>query len=154
MPAEPLPWSGNETGIDVGLQVFLSTADGEGVDTPRQYRKADQQRAHAQRRVSRRQQGSTRRRKAVPLLLKRTQRTVQRQRRDCHHQTARALLRTYDVVSLEEVQVRTLVRNRHLAKRSSAAGWAQVRTILEATAACAGRQVVAVPARLHHPGPE
>jgi transposase len=45
-----------------------------------------------------------------------------------------------------------MVRNHHLAKRISDAGWAAFRTILEAKAACAERQVFAVPACLHQPG--
>jgi putative transposase len=146
VPIEPLPATGHETGIDVGLKVFLITADGESVENPRQYRKAEQQLAKAQRRVSRRKKGSKRRRKAVRLLARKHQQ-VKRQRHDFHHKTALALLRQYDVVYLEALQVRNLVRNRHLAKSISDAGWAAFRTILEAKAACAGRQVVAVPAQ-------
>jgi putative transposase len=58
VPSVPLPATGHETGhetgIDVGLTVFLVVADGEPIDTPRHYRKAEQQLANAQRRVSRR----------------------------------------------------------------------------------------------------
>jgi putative transposase len=143
---EPLPATGHETGIDVGLKVFLITADGEVVENPRHHRKAEQQLAKAQRHVTRRTKGSHRRRMAV-ALLKRKHQHVQRQRRDFHHKTALALLRQYDVVYLEDVQVRTLVRNHFLAKSISDAGWAAFRTILEAKAACAGRQVLAVPAQ-------
>jgi putative transposase len=148
---EPLPATGHETGIDVGLRVFLVTAEGERVDNPRHYRTAEQQLAKAQRRVSRRKQGSTRRRKAVHLLA-RTHHKVKRQRRDFHHKTALALLRHYDTIYLEALQVRTLVRNPSLATSISDAGWAALRTLLSAKAACAGRQVIAIPARLHHPG--
>ncbi|MDE3230052.1 MAG: transposase, partial [Chloroflexota bacterium] len=56
-----------------------------------------------------------------------------------------ALLRTYVTISLEDVQVANLVRNHHRAKSISDVGWAAFRTILEAKAACAGRQVIAVP---------
>jgi putative transposase len=94
--------------------------------------------------VSRRTKGSRRRRKAV-ALLKRKYQTVQRQRHDFHHKTALALLRTYDAIYLEDLQVRNMVRNRHLAKRISDAGWAAFRTILEGKAVYAGRRVVAVP---------
>jgi putative transposase len=73
VPFVPLALSGNETGIDVGMKVFLITADGEPVENPRHYRKADQQLAKAQRRVSRRKKGSTRRRKAVQLLAHKQQ---------------------------------------------------------------------------------
>jgi putative transposase len=94
--------------------------------------------------VTRREKGSHRRRKAVALLKRRHQQ-VQRQRRHCQHTTARDLLRAYDPISLDEVPVRTLVRNHHLATSTSDAGWAAIRTLLDAKPACAGRQVIAIP---------
>ena len=135
-----------ETGIDVGLKVFLITADGETVVNPRHHRWADKQLAKAQRRVSRRKQDSHRRRNAV-ALLKRKHQKVQRQRRDFHHKTALVLLRQYDTIYLEDLRAANMVRNRHLAKSISDAGWAQFRSILAAKAAYAGRRVVAVPAQ-------
>ena len=144
MPARPLPTTGRETGIDVGLKVFLITADGDAIENPRHYRRAEKQLAKAQRRVSRRKKGSKRRGKTVGQLQLAHQ-TVQRQRADFHHKTALALLRDYDTISLEDLRVANLVRNRHLATSISDAGWAQFRSILEAKAACAGRRVVAVP---------
>jgi putative transposase len=144
VPVELLPNTGEETGIDVGLKVFLITADGQIVDNPRHYRRAEKQLAKAQRRVSRRKQGSTRRRKAVHLL-RRTYQQVQRQRRDFHHKTVLYLLTTYDTIYLEDLQVRNLVRNHHLAKSISDASWGQFRTILAYKAAWAGKRVLAVP---------
>jgi putative transposase len=142
--AQPLPRTGRETGIDVGLKVFLIAADGDTVENPRHYRKAERRLAKAQRRLARHKKGSHRRRKAI-ALLKRKHQQVHRQRRDFHHKTALALLRTYDTIYLEDLRVANLVRNPHLAQRISDAGWAAFRTILEAKAACAGRRVIAVP---------
>jgi putative transposase len=144
VPVQPLPPTGRETGIDVGLKVFLIVADGQVVENPRHHRAAERRLAKAQRRVSRRKKGSHRRRKAI-AILKRAHQTVQRQRRDFHHKTALSLLRQYDSIYLEDLRVRNMVRNARLAKSISDAGWAAFRTILEAKAACAGRQVIAVP---------
>jgi putative transposase len=146
VPTVPLPPTGHETGIDVGLKVLLVIANGEVVANPRHYRTAERRLARAQRRVSRRTRRSRRRRKAVQLL-KRYHQKVKRQRIDVHHKTALALLLQYDTIYLEDLEVSNMVRNHRLAKRISTAGWAAFRTILEAKAACAGRQVLAVPAQ-------
>ena len=139
VPTKPLPPTSQETGRDVGLKVFLITAEGEIVENPRHYRTAEKQLATAHRRVSRRQKGSNRRKRAV-ALLKRKHQKVQRQRRTFQHKTALALLRQYDVIYLEDLQVRNLVRNPYLAKSISDAGWYQFRTILTFKAACAGKR--------------
>ena len=83
--------------MDVGLQVFLATADGEEVENPRHYRKAAKALAKAQKRVSRRKKGSKRRNKAKKLLSKKHQR-VHRQRRDFHHKVALMRVRNYDTL--------------------------------------------------------
>jgi putative transposase len=146
VPVEPLPSTGCESGIDVGLKVFLITAEGGTVENPRHYRKAEKLLAKAHRHVARRTRGSHRRAKAVAWLRRKHQK-VQRQRHHFHHTTALALLRQYDVIYLEDLRVANLVRNRHLAKSISDAAWGQFRTILEGKAVYAGRRVVAVPAQ-------
>jgi putative transposase len=146
IPIAPLPSAGCETGIDVGLKVFLVTANGEVIENPRHYRKAEKQFATAQRRVARRKKGSNRRKKAVKLLARR-HKTVRRQRSDFHHKTALMLVQHFDTIYLEDLQVRNMVRNRRLAKSIGDAGWGQFRTILAFKAAWAGKRVVAVPAQ-------
>jgi putative transposase len=114
------------------------------VENPRHHRRAEKGLKKAQRRVSRRKKGSTRWWKAVAQCGKKHQK-VRRQRTDFHHKTALALVRQYDVLYLEDLQVANMVRNHHLAKSISDAGWAVFRTILTSKAAYAGKWVVAVP---------
>jgi putative transposase len=163
VPTEPLPVTGRETGIDVGLKVFLVTAEGGYVENPRHHRKAEQGLKQAQRCVSRRKKGSTRWCKAVGQCAKQYQK-VKRQRCDFHHKTALALVREYDVISVEDVQIRTMSRRpqaksngnggslhngaAHKAGLNTSmndAGWYAFRRILTCTAAWAGKRVEALP---------
>jgi putative transposase len=142
VPIQPLPLTGQETGSDLGLESFATLADGSQIANPRIFRIAEINLKRAQRRVSRRNLGSQRRRKAVRLLAKAHQ-TVQRQRQDFHHKTA--LAHQYDTLYHEDLQVANMVQNHHLAKSIAEVGWGRFCGILTATAADAGRRVVAVP---------
>ena len=163
VPTQPLPLTGRKTGIDVGLKIFLITAGGEVVENPRLHRRGEKKLKKTQQRVSRRKKGSKRRCKAVALLAKAYQH-VQRQRRDFHHKTALALVRAYDVLYLEDLQVRNLSRRpaptpdgngSYLHNGASAkaglntsiqdAGWYAFRIILACKAAYAGKRAEAIP---------
>jgi putative transposase len=142
-PIHPLPSTGQETGIDLGLEAFATLSNGTRIFHPGWYRKAEHALKTAQRRVSRRKQGSNRRGKAVKLLAKAHQK-VRRQRLDFHHKTALRLVRESDTIYHEELQTSNMVRNHHRAKSISDAGWAAFLTILSFKAVWAGRRVMAV----------
>jgi putative transposase len=143
VPVEPLPPTGQETGIDLGIEAFATYSDGTRVLHPGWYRKAERALKTAQRRVSRRKKGSHRRRKAVQLLAKAHQK-VKRQRQDFHHKTALALVQQNDTIYHEDLQTANLLKNHHLAKSISDAAWSQFLSVLHAKAVWAGREVVAV----------
>jgi putative transposase len=144
VPIQPLPLTGQETGIDLGLESFATLADGSQVTNPRLFRVAELNLKRAQRRVSRRVKGSNRRRKAMRLLA-RAHQTVRRQRQDFQHKTALALIQQYDTIYQEALQTANLVRNHHLAKSIGDAGWGASLATLAAKAAYAGKRVIAVP---------
>ena len=144
MPVQPLPATGQDTGIDLGLEAFATLSNGTHIFSPGWYRKAERTLKTSQRRVSRRKKGSNRRRKAIALLAK-AHLQVRRQRQDFHHKTALALVRANDVIYHEDLQVRNMVRNHHLAKSIQDAGWAAFLSIVAFKAACARKRVVAVP---------
>jgi putative transposase len=143
VPVHVLPSTGQETGIDLGLESFATLADGARIFTPAYYRKAEAYLRRCQRRVARRTKGSHRRHKAVALLAKAHQH-IARQRRDFHHKEARKLVQAYDVIYHEDLRVANMVRNHHLAKSIADAGWSVFLTILAFKAASAGKRVVAV----------
>jgi putative transposase len=144
VPIQALPPTGQETGIDLGLESFATLSNGQRIFHPGWYRKAERSLKTAQRRVSRRTKGSNRRRKAVKLLAK-AHLNVKRQRQDFHHKAALALVRVNDIIYHEDLQTANLLKNHHLAKSISDAGWSQFLIILSFKAACAGRRVVKVP---------
>jgi putative transposase len=143
VPTQPLPPTGQETGIDLGIEAFATLANGERIHSPACYRKSERYLAKCAKRVARRKKESKRRKKAVTLLAKAHQ-DVRRQRLDFHHKTALALVRAYDVIYHEDLQVRNMVQNHHLAKSISDAGWSAFLSILSFKAASAGREVRAV----------
>jgi putative transposase len=143
VPRQPLAPTGQEIGIDLGLESFATLSDGTMIHNPRCYRKAERRLKTAQRKVARRKKGSNRRRQAVKLLAKAHQ-AVKRQRQDFQQKAALKLVQQYDTIYHEDLQVANMVKNHHLAKSISDAGWSAFLTILAFKAAYAGKQAVAV----------
>ncbi len=114
--------SGKEVGIDVGLQSFLTDSDGNMVENPRHYRKAEQKLKRLHRHLSRKNKGSQNRKKARKALAKGYLK-VQRQREDFARKQANALVSSHDLIAYEHLQIRNMAKNRHLAKSIHDVGW-------------------------------
>ncbi|WP_366930831.1 transposase [Microcoleus sp. bin38.metabat.b11b12b14.051] len=124
-------------GIDVGLKEFLTTSENETVAIPQHYRQAQKRLKVIQKRVSRRKKGSNRRQKAVKQLGKQHKKVADK-RKDFHFKTANNLLKKYDVVAVEDLNVNGLARTR-LAKSVLDAGWSSFLSILTNKAENAGK---------------
>jgi putative transposase len=136
----PFPETGQEIGVDLGLETFARLSNGEPIENPRLYQRAQRRLKKAQRRLSRRVKGSNRRRQARVLLAK-AHLKVRRARLDFCHKIVLDLIERFDVIYVERLNIRGMVKNHPLAKAISDAGWALFLSVLRAKAASAGRAV-------------
>jgi putative transposase len=139
VPVQSLPATGQSIGVDVGIKAFATLSNGEQVANPRHYERAHAGLRRAQRRLARRKRGSNRRRKAV-LLLRAQHDRVRRCRLDFHHKVALGLVRRFDSIAVEKLNIKGLARGM-LAKQVQDAAWGGFLTILRSKAECAGREV-------------
>ena len=109
-------------GIDVGLKSYYTDSDGKTVANPRYLRKAEKRLKRLHRQLSRKKKGSANRRRARKQLAK-AYLKVSRQREDFARKTANALVSSSDFLAYEDLQIRNMVRNRHLSKSISDASW-------------------------------
>jgi len=140
-----IPKTGDATGIDVGLESFATLANGEVIENPRFLKKAQRAIKIAQRKVSKKKRRGANRRKAVKILARKHLK-VANQRADFFHKLSHQLIAEYDVIAVEDLHIKGLVRNHHLAKSISDAAWGSFIQTLSNKAASAGRRVVKVSA--------
>ncbi len=144
---EPLPVDAIKSvvGIDVGLEKFLATSDGQAVQIPQFYRKAQKQLARQQRQLSRKQKGSNNYQKQANRVAK-LHLHIARQRKDFHYQVAHWLCDLYDLIAFEHLNIKGLARTR-LAKSILDAAWGAFLNILQAVAVKRGKWAIEGDAR-------
>jgi putative transposase len=167
VPTNPLPATGAQAGVDVGIATFATLSDGAAVDNPRWARQATAKLQAAQQRLARAKRSSNNRVARRETLAAR-HRKIANRRKDFHRKQARALAARYDLLVVEDLKITNMLRRAKpkpdpdnpgmflpngaraksgLNRSISDAGWGQFVSILRAKAEDAGRSWIEVDPR-------
>ena len=119
---EILPPTGKTVGLDMGLTDFYTDSNGVKIPNPKHYYKSEKKLKRLQRKVSKKVKGSNNRRKASKKAQKAFYR-LSCQRKDFVVKTARCVVRSNDLVAIEDLQIQNMVKNRRLSKSISQICW-------------------------------
>ncbi len=133
-------------GIDVGLNVFAHCSDGVVIPNPRIARKAEKEMRRRQRALSRCKHGSGRRQK-VRREVGRLHAKIANTRTTWMHQQSAQIVRRYDLIVAEDLNISGMIRNPKLARSISDAGWAKFLSMVAYKAEWAGKHFVTVDPR-------
>jgi putative transposase len=130
IPMPPVSTEGKAIGIDVGLLDLAVTSDGSKFANPRRIKAAERNLKRKQRKLARKVKGSNRRAKARRLVARAHQRVADA-RRDHLHKLSRRIVDENQIVVVEDLAVKGMVKNPTLAKAISDAGWGTLTRFLE-----------------------
>ena len=139
----PLPKTGQQVGIDVGLKTFAMLSTEQAIANPRFFREEEQSLARAQRRLSKEEKGTPERAARRKVVARVYERSTWR-RGDFAHQHSRRIVHQFDLIAVEDLAVNRMVHIHCLAKSIQDAAWSQFADLLSYKAAWAGRRYVAV----------
>ena len=139
----PLPVNSRMVGIDLGLKDAAILSNGTKVPNPTFLRKAEPKLVRAQRKLSRKQKGSKNRAKARTQVA-RINAKIADQRRDWQHKLTTQLVRENQVISVESLKIKNMVKNPCLAKSISDVGWGEMVRQLDYKAGWYGRTFVQI----------
>jgi putative transposase len=140
---EAKPVTGNMVGLDLGIKSMVALSTGESVGNPRYFAKDEKKLAQAQRRHARKKKGSKNRNKAR-LKVAKIHARISDRRRDYQHKLSTRIIHENQVICVESLAVKNMVKNPKLAKAISDVGWGEFVRQLEYKATWYARTLVKI----------
>lgn len=116
--------TGSVIGIDLGIKDFAITSNSDKITSPKFLVRSTKKLKRLQRKLSRKQKGSNNRNKARILLAKQYEK-VSNQRNDFLHKLSTQFVKNHDIICVEDLQVKNMVKNHKLAGAISDASWSK-----------------------------
>lgn len=135
--------TGKSVGIDVGLKEFAVLSDGKIIPNPKYFRKNQAKLANIQKRFSKKKKGSIRRKK-FKLKVARCHSKISRQRNHFLHELSTSIVKEYDIISVEDLNVKGMVKNRKLSKSISDASFSMFHNMLRYKSEWYGKQFIKI----------
>ena len=133
----------NAIGLDMSMHGFYVDSEGNHIDYGKPYHKLQDRIGREQRKLSHMKKGSSNYRKQRMKIAKLYAKT-KRQRSDALHKLSRTLVDSYDIIGIEDLNMRGMSRSLHFGKSVGDKGWGQFVSMLGYKAKAAGKQVIKV----------
>lgn len=141
---EKLPTSTNKVGIDVGISTFAICSNGKIYKNPKHLRKSEKRLTKLQQDLSRKKLNSRNRDKARIKIAKLHEK-IANQRKDFIHKVSSKIINENQVIVIEDLRIKNMLKNKNLAKSISEVSWAEFRRQLEYKAKWYGREIIVAP---------